>query len=59
MIDPTTSRIIKEAMEASRNNTLDCAIEICDELARTGHGAECCLKALRYMRDILNPKMDS
>jgi hypothetical protein len=48
-----TGRIIAEAMRTSRDSALDAAIEICEEFARTGHNAACCVKALRDFKSML------
>jgi hypothetical protein len=52
-VDSATRRIVNEAMRLSRDNALDAAAEICDEYAKTGHGAECCARAIRLLKDML------
>lgn len=54
-MDEVTQRIIVQVLRESRDSTLTTAIELCEEFARTGHGAACCAKALRDLRDALPP----
>lgn len=46
-------RIIAEAIRLARDNALDAAIQICEEFAKTGDNAACCVRALRDLKDML------
>lgn len=52
-------RWIMAAVRTSRNQALDTAIAICQDCVKDGDSAETCLKMLRDLKGMMNPKMDS
>lgn len=52
-MDNWINRIIAEAIRLARDDALDAAIQVCEEFAKTGHNAECCVRALRDLKDML------
>lgn len=55
-MNPVTAvfdRAVCEALRQGRDMALTAAIEVCEEFAKSGHSAECCVRALRNLREAL------
>lgn len=49
-------KLIFAAIRDARNNALDAAISLAEEFARTGESVDSYLRALRDLKEMLNPK---
>jgi hypothetical protein len=51
-----TIKTLIALMRDIRDETMDGCIELCDALAEGGHNAACCARALRDLKDKLQPR---
>jgi hypothetical protein len=59
MTAKTLMEQLAKSLHNGRNTALEAAILVCEDCVKDGDSAETCLKMLRDLREMLNPRMDS